>query len=149
MVVEPSIIDIGLGRTSGQELALADYGVAHDLVLVIEAPILMLIDASIARSSDRASFAIIRRFTVLMGAIVTVAGLAFTVTPLYHLVVVDAMRIPTDVTTWAQPTMILLSFWSFPITWRRTCQGILIRAGHGSHQDPARAALLPVPRVLS
>lgn len=129
MAIEPSIINIGLGRTSGQERALAAYGVAYGLVLLIEAPILMLIDASIARSSDRASFVIIRRFTVLMGAIVTGAGLAFTLTPLYHLVVVDAMRIPADVAAWAQPTMILLSLWSFPIAWRRTYQGLLIRAG--------------------
>jgi len=39
MVLEPSIINIGLGRTADPELALAAYGVAFSLALLVEAPI--------------------------------------------------------------------------------------------------------------
>jgi Na+-driven multidrug efflux pump len=127
MVLEPSIINIGLGRTADPELALAAYGVAFGLALLVEAPIIMLLDASVARSSDRGAFVVVRRFTVLLGLLVTVAGLAIAFTPLYGLIVVDLMNIPSDVAARARPTMQILSFWSFPVAWRRAHQGVLIR----------------------
>ena len=129
MVLEPSIINIGLGRTLDAEIALAAYGVAFSLALLVEAPILMLLDASVARSDSRAAFVLVRRFTVVLGLIVTATGLAFSLTPLYNLVVEQLMNIPADVAARARPTLQVLSFWSFPIAWRRAHQGVLIRAG--------------------
>ena len=129
MVLEPSIINIGLGRTPDPELALAAYGVAFSLALLVEAPILMLIDASVARSTDLQAFRLIRRFTLILGLIVTAIGLAVSCTPLYGLIVEDLMNIPADVAAWGRPTLQILSFWPLPIAWRRTYQGLLIRAG--------------------
>ena len=43
MVLEPSTINIALGRTMDPELALAAYGVAFSLALLVEAPIIMLL----------------------------------------------------------------------------------------------------------
>ena len=65
MVLEPSTINIGLGRSANPELALGAYGVAFSLALVVEAPILMLLDASVARADNRAAFLLIRRFTLM------------------------------------------------------------------------------------
>jgi Na+-driven multidrug efflux pump len=129
MVLEPSTINIGLGRTTNPELALAAYGVAFSLALLIEAPIMMLLDASVARSATREAFALVRRFTVGLGLVVTALGLIVSLTPLYGLIVEDLMNIPADVAARAQPTLQILSFWSFPIAWRRAHQGVLIRAG--------------------
>jgi progressive ankylosis protein len=129
MVLEPSIINIGLGRTADPELALAAYGVAFSLALLVEAPILMLLDASVARSSDRESFYLLRRFTLWLGLPVTILGLVVAVTPLYWLIVEKWMNIPADVAAGARPTLLLLAFWPLPIAWRRTYQGVLIRAG--------------------
>ena len=130
MVLEPSTINIGLGRTTDPELALAAYGVAFSLALLIEAPIMMLLDASVARSVNREAFALVRRFTVALGLVVTALGLIVSLTPLYGLIVRDLMNIPADVASHARPTLQILSFWSFPIAWRRAHQGALIRAGH-------------------
>jgi len=130
MVLEPTIINIGLGRTATPELALAAYGVAFSLALLVEAPIIMLLDASVARAVDRPSFVLIRRFAFLLGLAVTVIGLILSFTPLYDLVVRGWMHIPADVATQARPTLRVLSFWSFPIAWRRAHQGVLIRARH-------------------
>jgi Na+-driven multidrug efflux pump len=130
MVLEPSTINIGLGRTTDPELALAAYGVAFSLALLIEAPIMMLLDASVARSVNREAFALVRRFTVALGLAVTALGLIVSLTPLYGLIVRDLMNIPADVASHARPTLQILSFWSFPIAWRRAHQGALIRAGH-------------------
>ncbi len=129
MVLEPSIINIGLGRTTDPELALAAYGVAFSLALLVEAPIIMLLDASVARSWDHQAFALIRRFTFGLGLAVTVIGLAFSLTPLYGLLVERVMNIPPDVAARARPTMQVLSLWPLPIAWRRAHQGVLIRAG--------------------
>jgi Na+-driven multidrug efflux pump len=128
MVLEPSIVNMGLGRSADPELALAAYGVAYSIALLVEAPILMLIDASVARSSDHAAFAVVRRFTVILGLVVTAVGLLVSTTALYGLLVVRLMGIPPDVAAWARPTLMILSFWPFPIAWRRTYQGVLIRA---------------------
>jgi Na+-driven multidrug efflux pump len=129
MVLEPSIINIGLGRTVDAELALAAYGVAFSLALLVEAPIIMLLDASVARSTNLEAFRLIRRFTLVLGLLVTAIGLLVSLTPLYDLIVKDLMNIPLDVAARARPTMQILSFWSFPIAWRRAHQGVLIRAG--------------------
>jgi hypothetical protein len=127
MVLEPSTINAGLGRTSDPELALAAYGVAFSLALLIEAPIIMLLDASVARSTDVAAFRVVRRFTLGLGLAVTVIGLAVSLTGLYDLLVPGLMNIPDDVAARARPTLQILSFWSFPIAWRRAHQGVLIR----------------------
>jgi hypothetical protein len=129
MVLEPSIINIGLGRTADPELALAAYGVAFSLALLVEAPIIMLLDASVARSTDREAFALVRRFTLGLGLLVTAIGLLVSLTPLYGLIVEELMNIPPDVAARARPTTQILSFWSLPIGWRRAHQGVLIRAG--------------------
>jgi hypothetical protein len=128
MVLEPSIINIALGRTADPELALAAYGVAFSLALMVEAPIIMLLDASVARSTDRAAFDVIRKFTLILGFGVVALGLLISLSPLYGLVVVDLMNIPPDVAARARPTMQILSFWPLPIAWRRAHQGVLILA---------------------
>jgi Na+-driven multidrug efflux pump len=129
MVLEPSIINAGLGRTADPELALAAYGVAFSLALLVEAPILMLLDASVARSTDHEAFALIRRLTLGLGLLVTAVGLIVSLTPLYGLIVERLMNIPADVAARAQPTLAILSAWPLPIAWRRAHQGVLIRSG--------------------
>jgi Na+-driven multidrug efflux pump len=128
MVLEPSIINIALGRTADPELALAAYGVAFSLALMVEAPIIMLLDASVARSTDREAFRLMRKFALGLGFMVMAVGLVVSLSPLYGLVVVDLMNIPPDVAARARPTMQILSFWPLPIAWRRAHQGVLIRA---------------------
>ena len=130
MVLEPTVINIGLGRTAAPELALAAYGVAFSLALMVEAPIIMLLDASVARAADRAAFVLIRRFALVSGLIVTAIGLILSFTPLYDLVVRGWMNIPADVAAQARPTLRVLSLWPLPIAWRRAHQGVLIRARH-------------------
>jgi Na+-driven multidrug efflux pump len=129
MVLEPTIINIGLGRTRDPELALAAYGVAFSLALLIEAPVLMVLDASVARSADRAAFRLIERFALGLGLAVLAIGLIVSATPLYGVIVEDLMNIPADVAARARPTLLILSFWPLPIGWRRAQQGLLIRTG--------------------
>jgi Na+-driven multidrug efflux pump len=130
MVLEPSIINTGLARTGNPELALAAYGVAFSVALLVEAPVLMLLDASVARSTDRQAFGLLRRLALLLGLLVTAIGLILSLTPLYTLLVEDLMQIPPNVAARARPTLQVLAFWSLPIAWRRAHQGLLIRSEH-------------------
>jgi hypothetical protein len=142
MVLEPSIINIGLGRTDDPELALGAYNVAFSLALLVEAPILMLLDASVARATDRPAFVLIRRFTVGLSLAVTAVGLVVSLTPLYGVIVERWMDIPADVAARARPTLQILSFWSAPIAWRRAHQGALIRHGRTAVITAATGARL-------
>lgn len=127
MVLEPSVVNAALSRSRDAVLALAAYGVAYGLAILIESPIIMLLDASVARSIDRQAFASVRRFTIYLGLAVTANGLLISLTPLYSLIVEGLMSIPADVAAWARPTMQVLSFWPFFVAWRRAHQGVLIR----------------------
>jgi len=128
MVLEPSIINIALGRAARAEVALAAYGVAYGLAILIESPVIMLLDASVARSSNRGAFALVKRFTLGLALAVTALGLLVSLTPLYTIVVEQLMRIPADIAAQTRPTLQILSFWPLPIAWRRAHQGVLIRA---------------------
>jgi Na+-driven multidrug efflux pump len=128
MVLEPSTINIGLGRTPDSELALAAYGVAFSLALLIQAPVIMLIDASVALSTSREAFFLVRRFALGLGLAVSGFALVFSLTPLYGLVVEQLMKIPADVAARARTTLQILAFWPLPIALRRAHQGVLIRA---------------------
>ncbi|HUW10527.1 MAG TPA: hypothetical protein VM537_12420 [Anaerolineae bacterium] len=128
MVMEPSIINIALGRAADAEVALAAYGVAYGLAILIESPIIMLLDASVARSTNRGAFALVKRFTLALALAVTALGLLVSLTPLYTIVVEQLMRIPADIAAQTRPTLQILSLWPLPIAWRRSHQGVLIRA---------------------
>jgi hypothetical protein len=127
MVLEPALVNVGLARASDPELSLAAYGVAFSLALLVEAPIIMLLDASVAQSAHRQALALLMRFTVVLGTAVVAIGLLVSLTPLYGLLVVDLMNIPVDVAARARPALQVLSFWPLPIAWRRAQQGVLIR----------------------
>jgi len=118
--------------------------------LLVEAPVLMLLDASVARSADRAAFVIVRRFSLVLGLGVAAAGLALSLTPLYDLVVQDLMNIPPDVAEQARPTLQALALWPLPIGWRRVYQGVLIRAGRtGAISLATIVRLLTLAAMLS
>lgn len=142
MVLEPSIVNIGLARTAMPELALAAYGIAYSLALLVEAPVLMILDASVARSADRSAFLLVRRFTVVLGLAVTGVGLVLSLTPLYGLVVEGLMNIPPDMADRARPTLVILSLWPLPVAWRRAYQGVLIRSGRTAVISAATAVRL-------
>jgi hypothetical protein len=71
----------------------------------------------------------VRRFTLLVSLAVVALGLVVSFTPLYDLIVRGLMDIPEDVAALARPTLQVLSLWPLSIGWRRSHQGVLIRAG--------------------
>jgi hypothetical protein len=98
--------------------------------VTVESPIINLLATSTALSKDRASFLLIRRFTLHWIILLTAVSILLAYTPLFDLVVRDLMAVPSEVANWVQPGLQIMILWSAAIGWRRFLQGIMIRFNH-------------------
>jgi len=118
-------------RLPNPEINLAAFGgIVYPLAFIIEAPIVMLLSASTALSKDWDSYRKLKRFMMVMGAILTVVHILVAFTPVYDLVVVEMIGAPAAVVEPARVGMMILIPWSWAIGYRRFKQGVLIRFGH-------------------
>jgi Na+-driven multidrug efflux pump len=129
MLLEAPLVNAFLARGADPELSLAAFGVAFSVILVVEAPVLMILELSIALSRNLAAFHKIRRFYVLIGLAITALGLLLFYTPLCRFLLIDLMHIPTAIADATVPALRILTWWPFPIGWRRLYQGILVSDG--------------------
>ncbi len=129
MLMEAPLINAFLARGPEAEVSLAAYGVAFSIILVVEAPILMMLELSIALSKSLSAFMAIRRFYVLTGLAVTALGVVLFYTPFCQVLLCRLMNIPPTIAAATAPALRILTWWSLPIGWRRIHQGILIRDG--------------------
>jgi len=129
MLMEAPLVNAFLARGVDPELSLAAFGVAFAIILVVEAPVLMILELSIALSKNIAAFHQIRRFYVLVGLAITALGLLLFYTPLCQLLLCDLMRIPPRIAEATVPALRVFVWWPFPIGWRRLYQGILVNDG--------------------
>jgi Na+-driven multidrug efflux pump len=128
MLMEAPLVNAFLARGADPELSLAAYGIALSIILVVEAPILMMLELSIALSKDPAAFHKIRQFYVIVGLAITALGLLFY-TPVCRLLLCDVMSIPPRIAEASIPALRVFVWWPFPIGWRRIYQGILVNDG--------------------
>ena len=120
-----------VARLPNPEVNLAAFGgVVYPLSLIIEAPIIMLLSASTALSRDWDSYRKLKRFTMLMGAILTAVHVLIAFTPLYDILVVQLIRPPEEIVEPARIGLMIMVPWSWAIGYRRFKQGVLIRFGH-------------------
>ncbi len=130
MTAEGPIISAAINRLPNEIIMLAAMGIVFSLSVTIESPIINLLATSTALTKDRASYLLIRRFTVHWMLILTAVSIAIAFTPLFDLVVVSWMGTPTEVAQWVQTGLKIMIFWSAAIAWRRFLQGVMIRFGH-------------------
>ncbi len=127
MSSEGPLITAGIARQPQAELFLAAFGVAFAIALVYEAPILMVLEASIALGNGWPEYLTLRRAYLVFGALLTALGIALFFTPAYTLLTRQLMSIPEPIVIAARPALMILTFWPLPIGWRRLHQGVLIR----------------------
>jgi len=131
MAVEGPALSAVAARLPNPEINLAAFGgIVYPLALIIEAPIIMLLSASTALSKDWDSYRKLKRFMMVMGALLTVVHVLVAFTPLYDLVVVQMIGPPDAVVEPARLGMMIMIPWSWAIGYRRFKQGVLIRFGH-------------------
>lgn len=134
MALEMPVVSAVMARLADPEIHLAAYGgVVFPVALIIEAPVIMLLAASVALAKDAASSALIYRFMMVIGAALTVvhAGVAFT--PLFDLLVVPVLGPPEGVIEPARLGLKIMLPWTWAIGYRRFHQGLLIRYGRSQH----------------
>ncbi len=119
-----------MARLVHPEVSLAAYGgVVFPLALLVEAPIIMLLAASVALARDFESYRWLRRFMAWSAAGLTLIHLAIALTPLYGLVAGRLIGVPPAVLGPARVGLIIMTPWTGSIAYRRFHQGVLIRFG--------------------
>jgi hypothetical protein len=130
MSVELPTVSAVIARLPDEATHLAAYGsVVFPLALIIEAPVIMLLAASTALSKDAASYRSLRRFTHGLSLIMTLLHAVVAFTPLFDLIVPPLLDPPPQVIEPARIGFIVMIPWTWPIAYRRFCQGVLIRFG--------------------
>jgi len=131
MAAEQPVMGAIIARLPQPEINLAAYGgIVFPIALIIEAPIIMLLSASVALSKDMRSFQKIHKFMMISGFLLTGLHLLIAATPLYYFVTEKIIGAPAEIIEPARWGLIALTPWTWSIGYRRFYQGVLIRYGH-------------------
>lgn len=130
MTAEGPTISAMINRLPNEVVMLAAAGLVISLSVTIESPIINLLATSTALVKDRASYLLVRRFTIHWMILLTAVTVLLTFTPLFDVIIVGWLDVPVEVAQWVQPGMQIMTFWSAAIAWRRFLQGVLIRFNH-------------------
>ena len=129
MACEAPLVTMVVARLADARVNLAAYGsVVFSLSLLIEAPVIMLLAASTALSTDRRSWGLLARFALASGLCCSALHALVAFTPLFDLVVELLIDPPAEVYEPARLGLRIMTPWTLAIAWRRFQQGVLIRA---------------------
>jgi len=144
MSVEGPFLAALIARSSEPTFNLAAYGVAYSLALIIEAPIIMIMSASIALVKNSQSFYKLRNYTYAANGLITLVMLIVITPPVFYFITEDLIGLPVEVSTLTHIATIILIPWPGAIGYRRFYQGILI-----NNNLTRRVAYGTVIRLLS
>jgi len=144
MTMEGPFVTATINRLPNEVIMLAAMGIVVSLSVTIESPIINLLATSTALVRDRASFLLVRRFTVHWMICLTAVTFLIAYTPLFDVVVRQLLGTPEEIAVWVRPGLKILLFWSAAIAWRRFLQGVLIH-----FNQPKKVAWGTVVRLVS
>jgi hypothetical protein len=144
MVLAGPVIIAGLARLPDQTINLAAYSVALSMAVLIESPIIYLLQSSTALSKQEQAFRSLKRFMLLANAAVTAVYALIAFTPLFDLIFSGWLGQPPAVAANARPAFQIMIVWPAAIGWRRVYQGYLIARGQSN-----RVGLASLFRILS
>ncbi len=127
MTAEGPTISAMINRLPNEVVMLAAAGLVISLSVTLESPIINLLATSTALVKDRASYLLVRRFTIHLMVLLTAVTILLVFTPLFDIVIKGWLDVPEEVAMWVQPGMQIMTLWSAAIAWRRFLQGLLIR----------------------
>jgi hypothetical protein len=151
MLAEAPLVNAFLARGPDPEVALAAFGVAMGIILVLEAPTLMMLELSIALSKSMAAFRKIRLFCLLLAVGITALGLVLFYTPLCQVLLRELMGIPPNIAAATVPALRVFVWRALPIAWRRIHQGLLVIDGRTriiSITTAVRLVVLPTAIIV-
>ena len=129
MAVEGPFLAAVIARLAEPIYNLAAYGVAFSLALVVEAPVIMLMSAATALARNRLSYILLRSFTHVLNAAVTLAMGVMLLPPIFDAIADGLIGLPPGVASRTHIALLILLPWPATIGYRRLYQGVLIRHG--------------------
>lgn len=130
MGLELPLVSAIVARLPEAKVQLAAFGgVVMPVALLIEAPVIMLLSASTALCRDLPSYALVSRLMWRLGLGCSAVHALVAFSPIYDWVVVPLLGVPEPVREPARLGLQMMVPWSIAIAYRRTQQGVLIRAG--------------------
>lgn len=127
MSLEGPFLVAVIARLADPKYNLAAYGIAFSFALIVEAPIIMIMSASVALVAGRDSFRKLRRFTYFLNSIITAGMVVCLVPPVFYFIAEDLIRLPQDIAQVTYAACLILLPWPSAIGYRRFYQGVLIR----------------------
>ncbi|MDF1515563.1 MAG: hypothetical protein P1S60_17275 [Anaerolineae bacterium] len=120
-----------VSRLAEPEIHLAAWGgIVFPISLLMESPIVMLLSASTALSTDWDAYKKLRRFMLVLGAILSLIHISIAFTPLYDIVTRRIIGAPEAIIEPGRLGLMIMTPWAWSIGYRRIQQGIMIRFGH-------------------
>jgi hypothetical protein len=144
MATEGPFLAAVLARLPAPEYNLAAYGIAFAIAMIVEAPIIMIMSATIALLKGSDSFFKLRNFTYALNGAITLLMLIMLLPPVFDTLTMGLMALPADVAHLTHVGTALLLPWPAAIGFRRLYQGVLIR-----NNLTRRVAYGTVVRLLS
>jgi len=129
MAFEGPFLAALIARLPDPRYNLAAYGVAFAVAVIIEAPVIMMLGASTALVDGRISYLRLRRFTMALNVLTTLAMLVLVATPAYESAFQGWMGLEERVADLTRGALVILLPWPAAIGYRRFHQGLLIRSG--------------------
>ena len=127
MSVEGPYLAALIARSAEPVYNLAAYGVAYSLALIIEAPIIMIMSASVALVKDMQSFGKLRNYTYIANTLLTILMLLLVIPGVFYFITEDLIGLPHQVSRLTHIATIILIPWPAAIGYRRFYQGLLIK----------------------
>lgn len=131
MSLEGPLMSAIVARLAAPRVNLAAYGgIVLPVALLIEAPIIMLLSASTAMSKDMPSYLKLRRFMMVLSAVLTGLHALVAFTPLYDLIITQIIGAPAELLEPGRVGLQIMLPWTWAIAYRRFNQGVMIRFGY-------------------
>lgn len=127
MAAEMPFLIAFIARMSDAKFNLAAFGIAGSFAMIIESPVIMLLSASTALVTGRYSYKVLKRFTDILNAVITIIQLVLLIPFLFSRLVTGLMEVPEDVAELSRNALIIFLPWAASIGYRRFYQGIMIR----------------------
>lgn len=127
MSVEGPYLAALIARSAEPKFNLAAYGVAYSLALIIEAPIIMIMSASVALVKDMQSFKTLRNYTYAANTFLTLLMFILVIPTIFYFITEDLIGLPSEVSQLTHLATIILIPWPGAIGYRRFYQGLLIK----------------------
>ncbi len=129
MALEGPLLTALIARLAEPKLNLAAYGVAFALAIMVEAPVIMMMSASVALVDSAENYRRLRNFTWFLNIGITVSMVVLVFSPAWSLVIHTWIRLDPEVASLTRTALIIMLPWPAAIGYRRFYQGLLIRTG--------------------